>query len=98
MTVHISARVAWHIKGGADLEPELPIKKVEQVYKEREAELRSGDDSIVLYERCVREDDDSVLRAIEEFECSLVHLAQPCRTTCPQHARRAYATAGGECL
>ncbi len=47
--------------------PSYSIKNVEQFYMEREAELRSGDDSIVLYERWVSERDDSVLRAIEEY-------------------------------
>jgi predicted RecB family nuclease len=43
------------------------IKNVEQFYMEREAELRSGDDSIVLYERWVDERDDSILDGIEEY-------------------------------
>jgi uncharacterized protein len=47
--------------------PRYSIKNVEQFYMEREAELRSGDDSIVLYERWVEERDDSILRGIEEY-------------------------------
>jgi len=47
--------------------PRYSIKSVEQFYMEREAELRSGDDSIVLYERWVDERDDSILRGIEEY-------------------------------
>ncbi|MGH3016552.1 MAG: TM0106 family RecB-like putative nuclease, partial [Gaiellaceae bacterium] len=47
--------------------PRYSIKNVEQFYMEREAELRSGDDSILLYERWVDERDDSILRGIEEY-------------------------------
>src|SRR5207247_3354144 len=59
--------------------PRYSIKNVEQFYMEREAELRSGDDSIVLYERWVSEGDDSVLRAIEEYnreDCLSTYLLQ----------------------
>jgi predicted RecB family nuclease len=47
--------------------PRYSIKNVEQFYMEREAELRSGDDSIVLYERWVDERDDSILDGIEAY-------------------------------
>jgi len=47
--------------------PHYSIKNVEQFYMEREAELRSGDDSIVLYERWVDERDDSILDGIEAY-------------------------------
>ena len=47
--------------------PRYGLKNVEQFYMEREAELRSGDDSIVLYERWVDERDDSILDGIEAY-------------------------------
>ncbi len=47
--------------------PRYSIKNVEQFYMERKAELRSGDDSIVLYERWVDERDDAILRGIEAY-------------------------------
>src|SRR5712691_6506973 len=47
--------------------PRYSIKNVEQFYMEREAELRAGEDSILLYERWVDERDDSILRAIEAY-------------------------------
>jgi predicted RecB family nuclease len=47
--------------------PNYSIKSVEQFYMAREAELRAGDDSILLYERWVDERDDSILQAIEEY-------------------------------
>jgi predicted RecB family nuclease len=47
--------------------PRYSIKNVEQFYMQREAELRAGDDSIVLYERWLDERDDSILRAIEAY-------------------------------
>src|SRR5437588_5534091 len=47
--------------------PRYGIKNVEQFYMEREAALRAGEDSILLYERWVDEHDDSILRAIEEY-------------------------------
>jgi len=47
--------------------PRYSIKNVEQFYMEREAELRSGEDSIVLYERWVDERDDSILDGIEAY-------------------------------
>jgi predicted RecB family nuclease len=47
--------------------PRYSIKNVEQFYMQREAELQSGDDSIVLYERWVAERDDSILKGIEEY-------------------------------
>jgi predicted RecB family nuclease len=47
--------------------PNYPIKSVEQFYMEREAELHSGEDSIVLYERWVDERDQSILDGIEAY-------------------------------
>jgi predicted RecB family nuclease len=47
--------------------PRYGLKNVEQFYMEREAELQSGDDSIVLYERWVEERDDSILDGIEAY-------------------------------
>jgi predicted RecB family nuclease len=43
------------------------LKKVETFYMEREAELRAGDDSILLYEDWLESRDDSILRAIAEY-------------------------------
>ncbi len=47
--------------------PRYSIKNVEQFYMRREAELRAGDDSIVLYERWLESGDDAILRAIEDY-------------------------------
>jgi predicted RecB family nuclease len=47
--------------------PRYGLKNVEQFYMEREAELHSGEDSIVLYERWVDERDDSILDGIEAY-------------------------------
>ncbi|MEX0673676.1 MAG: AAA domain-containing protein, partial [Gaiellaceae bacterium] len=47
--------------------PRYSLKNVEQFYMEREAELRAGDDSILLYERWREERDDAILRSIEEY-------------------------------
>ncbi|MEK6275829.1 MAG: TM0106 family RecB-like putative nuclease [Actinomycetota bacterium] len=47
--------------------PNYSIKSVEQFYMGREAELQSGGDSIVLYERWVDERDQSILDGIEEY-------------------------------
>ncbi len=47
--------------------PSYSIKNVERFYMQREAELRAGDDSILLYERWVDERDDSILQAIKEY-------------------------------
>ncbi len=47
--------------------PSYSLKKVEQFFMEREAELRAGDDSILLYERWREERDRSILDAIEAY-------------------------------
>jgi predicted RecB family nuclease len=47
--------------------PRYGLKNVEQFYMEREAELSSGEDSIVLYERWVDERDQSILDGIEAY-------------------------------
>ncbi|HMI99532.1 MAG TPA: TM0106 family RecB-like putative nuclease [Gaiellaceae bacterium] len=47
--------------------PRYGLKDVEQFYMEREAELSSGEDSIVLYERWVDGHDQSILDGIEEY-------------------------------
>ena len=57
--------------------PHYSLKNVEQFYMEREAELRSGEDSIVLYERWVGERDDSILDGIEAYnreDCHSTYL------------------------
>ncbi len=57
--------------------PSYSIKNVEQFYMEREAELRSGEDSIILYERWVDERDDSILDGIEAYnreDCHSTYL------------------------
>src|SRR5439155_13383532 len=47
--------------------PRYSIKNVEQFYMEREAALRAGDASIVLYERWREERDPRILDAIAEY-------------------------------
>jgi uncharacterized protein len=47
--------------------PRYSIKNVEEFYMEREAELRSGDDSIILYERWIDDRDDEILATIEAY-------------------------------
>ena len=47
--------------------PRYSIKNVEQFYMAREAELRAGDDSIMLYERWRLEGDQAILDAIEDY-------------------------------
>src|SRR5207237_7485499 len=47
--------------------PSYSIKNVEQFYMEREAELRSGGDSILLYEQWMQDADDSILDTIEAY-------------------------------
>jgi predicted RecB family nuclease len=47
--------------------PRYSIKNVEQFYMRREAELRAGDDSILLYERWTTERDQRILDAIEAY-------------------------------
>ncbi len=47
--------------------PRYSLKNVEEFYFEREAELRAGDDSILLYEQWTEERDDAVLRRIADY-------------------------------
>lgn len=47
--------------------PRYSLKNVEEFYFEREAELRAGDDSILLYEQWTEERDDGILRAIADY-------------------------------
>jgi uncharacterized protein len=47
--------------------PRYSLKNVEQFFMQRAAELRAGDDSIVLYERWRDERDPQILRNIEEY-------------------------------
>jgi len=47
--------------------PRYSLKNVEQFYLEREAELRAGDDSILLYERWRDERDPAILLAIQDY-------------------------------
>ena len=47
--------------------PRYGLKNVEQFFMEREAELRAGDDSILLYERWRLEQDAQILRDIEDY-------------------------------
>ncbi|MEX2645325.1 MAG: TM0106 family RecB-like putative nuclease [Gaiellaceae bacterium] len=57
--------------------PRYSLKNVEQFYMQREAELRAGDDSILLYERWREQRDDAILRGIEEYneeDCLSTHL------------------------
>jgi predicted RecB family nuclease len=52
--------------------PRYSLKNVETFYMEREAELRAGDDSILLYERWLEERDPEILdeiRAYNEEDC-----------------------------
>jgi uncharacterized protein len=47
--------------------PRYSLKNVEQFYMARAAELRTGDDSILLYERWRLERDQAILDAIQEY-------------------------------
>jgi uncharacterized protein len=47
--------------------PRYSLKNVEQFFMQREAELRAGDDSILLYERWRDEREPSILAAIEAY-------------------------------
>jgi uncharacterized protein len=47
--------------------PNYSLKSVEEFYFAREAELRAGDDSILLYERWREERDDRILREIADY-------------------------------
>jgi len=47
--------------------PRYSLKNVEQFFMAREAELRSGDDSILLYERWRGEQDPAILQAIRDY-------------------------------
>jgi len=57
--------------------PRYSLKNVEQFFMEREAELRAGDDSILLYERWRGERNPAILRAIKDYneeDCLSTHL------------------------
>ncbi|MGH3050664.1 MAG: TM0106 family RecB-like putative nuclease, partial [Gaiellaceae bacterium] len=47
--------------------PRYGLKNVEQFFMEREAELRAGDDSILLYERWRLERDQAILDGIRDY-------------------------------
>jgi predicted RecB family nuclease len=47
--------------------PRYGLKNVEQFFMQRAAELRAGDDSILLYERWRLEQDKAILDGIEEY-------------------------------
>jgi predicted RecB family nuclease len=55
--------------------PKYSLKNVEQFFMTREAELRAGDDSILMYERWLETRDDALLREIEEYN------AEDCEST-----------------
>jgi predicted RecB family nuclease len=55
--------------------PRYGLKDVEQFYMERKADLHSGDESIVLYERWIDERDQAILDGIEEYN------REDCRST-----------------
>ncbi len=75
--------------------PHYSIKDVEHFYMEREAELRSGEDSIVLYERWVDERDDSILRGIEAYnreDCLSTYLLREWLLELKAEAQAAWGT------
>src|SRR6266536_2444364 len=55
--------------------PKYSLKNVEQFFMTREAELRAGDDSILMYERWLETRDDALLREIEDYN------AEDCEST-----------------
>jgi predicted RecB family nuclease len=76
--------------------PRYGLKNVEEFYMEREAELRSGDDSIVLYERWVDERDDSILDGIEAYnreDCLSTYLLREWLLERKAEAEAAWGTA-----
>jgi predicted RecB family nuclease len=55
--------------------PKYSLKNVEQFFMTREAELRAGDDSILMYERWLETRDEALLREIEDYN------AEDCEST-----------------
>lgn len=56
--------------------PRYGLKQVEQFFMQRHAELRAGDDSILLYEQWRLEQEPAILAAIEEYN------DEDCHSTC----------------
>jgi uncharacterized protein len=55
--------------------PKYSLKNVETFFMTREAELRAGDDSILMYEEWLETRDDALLRSIEDYN------AEDCEST-----------------
>jgi predicted RecB family nuclease len=76
--------------------PRYSLKNVEQFFLEREAELRAGDDSILLYERWRLEREPAILDAIRDYneeDCLSTYLLREWLLERKAEAEAAWGTA-----